>query len=253
MVAAGLYAIGATWSPGNDIDVWAYCMPYIKVERVKRSEEQNDLWYATQKFTTQPMKRCQTGSIENPLLEPVKTGGSYVKYTKQALFDRNDDPLVTSSLEPIEGAVRDKNHATVWVEINSASNMLSTFDDMMDTVNDATLWGLPERCVKLSNVTWERNFYAVCTAYYTTRYEFDVDKTTFDETFPDKGTRVLQAGGDPDDPNDFELFKLKGENTWTYLDGSGNSVTDINSAATIDAEYYDESNFLSIPNLPSSL
>jgi hypothetical protein len=199
------------------------------------------------------MQRCQTASIESPLLEPVQVGGSYVKYTKQALFDRNDDPLVTSSLEPIEGAVRDHNRPTVWVEINSAANQLGTFDPMVDTVNDATMWGLAKRCIKLSNVSWERKYYAVCTVYYTTRYEFDIDSTTFDETFPDKGTRVLEPGGDADNPNDFEPFKLKGENSWTYLDGNGASVTDINNAGTIDAEYYDESNFLSITNMPSSL
>lgn len=256
--------IGSAWNFGNDMD-WAYCYPDLKVKQIGPDEERKVMWIAEQKFSTRPLFRCQSASIESPLLEPVKYGGSFVKEKRQAFFNKDGEPLHTSSLEPIPGAERDFSQPAVWVEFNHLTNLLATFAPMIDTLNDATMWNLPARCIKLNNVTWERKWYAVCTVYFTSRFEFGVNAiddpenpgTTisgYDEIRPDIGTRVLDVGGDPTKQMEFVKYKdAHGENDTVYLDGAGEAVDDIDDVAKITCEYYGESNFLSITGIPSSL
>lgn len=259
-----LIPIGSVWAFGNDSD-WAYCYPSCKVKQIGPDEERKSMWIAEQKFSTRPLHRCQTQSIESPLLEPVKYGGSFVKEKRQAFFDEDGEPLTTSSLEPIPGAERDFSQPSVWVEFNHLTNLLATFAPMIDTLNDATMWGLPARCVKLNNVSWERKWYAVCTVYFTSRFEFGVNAINdpeyygtiisgYDEIWPDVGTRVLEAGGTATNPQDFVKYKEgHGENDSVYLDGTGHAVDDIADVAKITCKYYGESNFLSIAGIPSVL
>ena len=130
---------------------------------------------------------------------------------------------------------------------------LETFTDMINTVNDATLWGLPKRTVKLSNVSWSRVLYGTCAFYFTVTYDFDIDFETFDRTIIDEGTRVLTKGGDKDNKNDFEVYKdVNGENTRVFLDGAGSALGDGADPVEIEIEYYKESNFLTL-GIPSTL
>jgi len=256
--------IGTLWTFGNDGD-WAYCTPRLKVTQRGPDDEPKQQWIAEQIFSTRPMWRCQTASIESPLLEPVRFGGSFLKEKRQAFFDKDGDPLKTSSLEPVPGAQRDNSLPTVWVEQNHATNLIGTLAPMMDNLNDATMWGLPARCWKLQQATWERKWYGLCSVYYTTRLEFAANCyddpenpgtliSGWDEQRPDVGTRVLDDGGDPSNPQDFAKYKDKrGENDSVYLDGSGNAVDDIADAAKIDCLYYPETNFFTITWLPVSL
>ena len=115
------------------------------------------------------MKRCNTTSIENPLAEPQKVSGTFIKYTRELVWDKDGDLLIYSSHEPIKGGdvEFDRNRPSVRVEQNVSGLGLATFAAMVDTLNDATLWGLVARCIKLDNVSWERKLYGVCTYYYT--------------------------------------------------------------------------------------
>lgn len=282
MGCAGLPAIGAAWAFDNDSDTAALCWPTMKVRHHdSKKGEKHKHWEVEQLFTTKPLDRCQTTSIENPLNEPQKVGGSFVKYTKEVTTDRWGDAIKSSSHEMFRGpqVEFDHNRPTVWVEQNVASLGLSTFAAMVDTVNDASLWGLSARCIKLSNVSWERLLYGVCTYYYKRRFEFDVDFDTFDRCITDEGTKVLrghwtncdtnptwvvETGMDKDDPRHFMRFKdCNDENARVLLNGSGEPLgvlgtgtgtgtgtSDINPTC-IDVEYYDESNFLSL-NIPAS-
>jgi hypothetical protein len=273
--ASGLPAVGSPWSFGNDNDSWAYCTGYAKVRKHSAVKEGDPTqhWTVEQKFSTIPTTRCQDESIENPLLEPQSISGSFVKYMKEATHDRNGDPIKTSSHELIRGAQVefDGNRPTVQIGQNVVSLGLSTFSQMVDTVNDSTLWGLSTRMIKLSNVSWERNIYGTCTYYYTRTFEFDIDFTTFDRVVLDEGTKALGrldpatgvwdsstefAPGVPldlDNPLHFTRYKDKhGENSRVILNGSGVPITTIADAGSVDIEYYTESNFLSL-GIPTSL
>lgn len=254
--ASGLAAVGSSWAYGADLDVWARCYPNLKIKPVIKREP-GRWWEVEQTFSTKPLTRCQDTEIENPLNEPAEISGSFVKYTKEITKDRNGDPVESSSHEMFRGSAVefDDNRPTVSIGMNVLTLPLSTFTPMVDTVNDAALWGLPARRVKLSNVSWERLLYGTCTFYYRLNYEFDIrmDGNGFDRVLIDEGTKVLKPGGDANDPRDFQVYKdANGENTRVLLDGSGRALSDGANPHEITLEYYDESNFLLL-GIPTSL
>lgn len=252
--ASGLAAVGSTWSFGNDVDAWAFCLPQMDVKPVVKKEP-GYWWNIRQYFSTLPMERCQDASIENPLNEPDRISGSFTKTTKEAQFDRNGDPILTSSHERITGKAveRDYNKPTVVIEKTLATLPLSTYAPMIDTVNDATLWGLSARKIKLNNATWRRRLYGVCTYYYIVKYDFEIDYNTFDVTVLDEGTKVLVEGGTVTNPRHFKAkTDAEGNPVKVLLDGNGAEWDGTGSPGTIDIEKYPESNFLLL-GIPATL
>ncbi len=291
--AAGIPTIGSTWSEGNDADVWAFCTPDRQVQWVGKDNEGGcDLWDVTSTFSTIPTERCQDDSIENPILEPARISGSFTKLKKEAIYDRNGDILMSSSQEPFKGpeVEFDDSRPTVRIGINVLTLPLTTFAVMIDTVNDAVLWGLAARCVKLTNVSWSRLLYGTCTFYYSLEYEFEINYNTFDKELYDIGTRCLKGkwskdgewtGINPTDiptdnnPNNLYNYQLIrnytqyqddkghfGNNGKVFLDGQGRpaqsaygsktAVPPTLGAVSKTLEYYEESNFLTL-GIPTSL
>lgn len=263
--ASGAPAIGAQWTYGNDNDPWALCWPNCTVTPVIVNEP-NRHWDVDYLFSTKPFSRCQDNSIEDPLLEPMKISGSFVKYTKLTNKDREGNLILSSSHEPIP-VEKDANRPSVVIEQNVPYLGLETFSQMIDTVNDAALWGLEPRCIKLSNAPWSRQVYGTCSYYFTRRFEFDVRYETFDESeIADVGTMCLKRewrdgvlvllGGNANNPNDFIRIKdARGENCPPMmLDGAGNVNDDpIGDPKFLETkELYGESNFLTL-GVPSSL
>jgi len=226
----------------------------------------------TSTFTTIPMKRCNTTSIDNPLSEPDKISGGFVKYTKEVVEDKDGEKIKSSSHEMYHGPAVEFNHnrPTIKIQQNVSSLGLATFAPMIDTVNDATLWGLAARSIKLSNVSWERLLHGVCTFYYTRTFEFDVDYSTFDREVADEGNKCIRgkwnkektawvphALANPDNPLHFQRFQdPNGNNARVLLDGHG-APLDVDGTATtgdltVDIVYYQESNFLTL-GIPASI
>jgi len=256
MQAGGLPSVGSTWNFDNDADPWAFCYPTMSISP-RTSNEPNTLWTVEQKFSTKPLNRCQDDSIDNPLDEPDRISGGFTKLTKEADKDRHGDPIKSSSHEQVRGSAvqRDDNRPNVKIERNIPALPLGTFSEMVDTVNDAPLWGVSARCIKLSNVSWSRQLYGTCSFYYTVGYEFDVNFDTFDKSLIDEGTMVLDKGGNKDDPQDFIVYKDRnGENSRVILNGNGAAWdgTGTDGPGTIEVQFYDESNFLLL-GVPSSL
>lgn len=191
------FAIGAEYNIGNDFDTWAFCYPTMKVSRAPKIEDGEPVyhWIVRQKFSTRPLRRCNTLAIENPLDEPVKISGSYVKYTKEAQYDRFGNQIRTSSFEKIHGppVEFDANRMSVRMEWNISSFNPHEHALYVDTVNDATLWGFDARQVKLSNITYERRLYGTCSFYYNRVLEFDTDYRGFDRDILDEGQKVLKG------------------------------------------------------------
>lgn len=268
--ASGLPAVGSVWNFDDDIDLWAFCLPTASVTIHQEKEgDPNRWWRVTQTFTTRPHSRCQDESIEDPLLEPQKVSGSFVKYTKEVTHDRNDVPIMSSSKEFFRGpqVEFDHNRPTVRVGQNVASLGLATFSQMIDKVNDAALWGLPVRTIKLSNVTWERKYYGLCNVYYTRVFDFDINFDTFDREIVDEGTKWLDGdivgeegatayqkatGMVKTNPVHFARAKdRRGENMRVLLDGNGEPLGDDVDPVKIDVEYYGEANLLLL-GIPTS-
>jgi len=152
-------------------------------------------WKVVQKFSTRPLKRCNTTQIENPLAEPFKISGGFHKYTKEVNYDRFGHQIKTSSHEQVHGpgVEFDFNRMSVKIEWNVSAFDPNNIATYVDTVNDSTLWSLPKRCVKLSNVSFERKLWGVCNYYFTQSFEFDTDVKTFDRHVMDEGYKCLNG------------------------------------------------------------
>ena len=282
MDTAGLPTIGSVWAIGNDLDAWAFCHPDMKVTPVGRKEQDTNLfWRVDQKFSTRPLKRCEEDTIENPLMEPQKVSGSFVRYLKTVNKHKDGTAIKTSSHEPITGPDVEFNDSrpTVHIEQNVAALELALITSMRDTVNDAALWGLEKRCILLAGISWERLLYGTCTFYYRRVFDFEIDFNTFDRETPDYGTMVRKGKWDrtgaanncgtvtpvwvPDtcvDSSDqvhfIRFLDVHGTPRRVYLDSEGDPVVNVDGTGTgtgtgtnngvryIDIEYYKEKNFL---------
>lgn len=195
-VTPGLPAIGATWDIDGDIDTAAYCAPYMKVTaHDEKPGEKPTFYLVEQKFTTKAWKRCQDQTVENPLLEPQKVSGTFEKYTREASMNKDKQPLLTSSHELYRGSQVevDGNRPTVRIVQNVADLDLPLMARMMGKVNDSELWGLSERCVKVSSAAWERLVQGKCNFYYQRSFEFDIAYETFDKRLLDHSRKSLNT------------------------------------------------------------
>lgn len=264
MSTPGLPAIGSFWSVGNETDTWAVCTPRMTAKHHKppRDGGPHKYWEVEQTFTTKPGSRCQDTNIEDPLLEPQRISGSFVKYTQEVTRDKDDNALLSSSHEHLRGSEVefDFNRPTVRIEQNVASLGLALFSQMVDTVNGTALWGLGTRRIKLSNVSWERKIQGTCSYYYTRAFDFDIDFNTFDRVALDKGSKALGGWKKPittppvwevtaglvnTNPLHFTRYKdARGELAIAMLDGTGEPIENNESPAEINVQYYQESNFL---------
>lgn len=255
----GLPVVGTPWNFGNDFDEWAVCTPAMRITP-DTTGEKNRFWSVEQVFSSDPQITCL---VDNPLLRPDIVSGSFVKYTRAAIYDRHDNLIQSSSHERFDPNLVqvDESRPTVRVDKNLPYNPLELFASMIDTVNDSPMWGLGPRMVKLSNAPWSKVFYGDCTqlAYYNVVYEFDVNYNTFDLFISDEGTRSLddESGddrGDQSNPRDFRVVKDRhGENVGRiYLDGSGRVATSDGDVLGYQWEYYRESN-LWLLDLPAFL
>lgn len=194
--AVGLPTVGSTWDEGNGADPWAFCSPERTVTfQGSEDDGKGNLWKVASKFLTKPSERCNEQTIENPLDEPDRISGSFTKLKKGYEVDRHGVPIASSSMELFQGSATeyDDSRPTVVIGKTVSSLPLALFTSMIDTVNDATLWGLSARKVKLTNVQWSRKLYGLCNYYYTVDYEFEINFLTFDRSFIDRGTRCLKG------------------------------------------------------------
>ena len=175
---------------------------------------------------------------------------------REATHDRFEVALKSSSHERFRGkAVEiEDSRPTVRIGFNVLTLPLATLSEYMHAVNDATLWGLGPRKVKVARISWERKLYGVCTFYYTITYEFEIKFDTWDRLLIDEGTRKLAPGGDPTDPEDFVVAKDKtDENKGTILlDGSGAPLAAGDPLVIDTRELYVPRNLLLL-GIPTSL
>ena len=245
--------VGSFWAFGNDIDNWAFCWPTAKISPLLVTEAQV-WWKVQQTFTTKPLSRCQDTSIENPMDEPPKLSGSFVKYARLREKDKDDKPIVSKAFEKLRGSAMefDDNRPTVRISKNYLTQQLATFAPMIDTLNDATLWGLASRKIKLANASWTQNLYGSCTFYYTVEYEFDINEDGFKREILDEGQKEFK-GTDVTDPTHWHIATdAKGrpervvyhKSPTAANKGRWDGVAGNESYVTVDV--YKESNFLQL-------
>jgi hypothetical protein len=195
---SGLPVVGQSWAYQGDADVWARCKNDVQVTPVL-TRENNKHWDVQFRFSTKPDEEaCKKNPIEDPLLVPDRITGSSVKYQEEAVYDRNGREIVNSAWEQFRGpqVEFDRNRSKVHVEQNRISLDLALCVGLVDHVNSVEMWGMPPRCVKLSEFSWERKFYGDCYVYYTRIFDLDLNASSFDRFLLDEGTKVLHGRWD---------------------------------------------------------
>lgn len=281
----GLPVSGSVWNFGNDFDAFATCLKDadIRVHQEKEGDK-NRWWTIQQTFSSKPLGKCTEAEIEDPLLEPQKVSGNFVKAKEEASFDRFGLPILNSAHERMHGpsVEFDANKPQIVIEQNVADLQIELFAPMIDTLNAFPLWGLPARTIKLSDAPWEKRYWGTCSEYYSRRFTFDVnakiDPNTlavvsgFDRDVLDEGTKVLRGKWDTDknspnyrlyipatdlltggatNPANFIKFQdINGNFARVILNGAGRpynplpGTADDDEPGKIHVEKFRESNFL---------
>lgn len=263
----GLPLVGSYWSVMGDSDLYAFRTPLFSIAPLSQEDDEPfEYWKLEYNFSTKSGNRCQDTDINDPLAEPDRYGGSFVTATEQALKDKDGNQIKSISGHPLRGpnVEFDANRPTVWIEQNRAQLGLSTFASMIDTVNGSPMWGLNKRCIKLSNVSWERKVQGTCEYYYTRRLEFDIRYDSFDKQvedwsefvlkghWPASGGYVVDAGMSVSNPSNWVRYMDRSMNpSVVALTSSGTPATTQESINIIDVKKYSESNFYNL-GVPSS-
>lgn len=184
MQTPGLPAIGSTYAYGTGLeyDLWAWRQPGMEVEKVPGNAEGDFpyVWYVTLTFSTKPRRRDQErpqdSDVQDPLAEPQKASGSWVKEKEVATEDRHGNPVIYSSFEPIVGPLNewDADKDQVVIEQNVAALDYPTFAAMKNCLNDRPLWGFPARAIKLSGASWRKNWGKHNSVYFTRTFTFQI-------------------------------------------------------------------------------
>lgn len=242
-VTPNLPRAGDFWGFGNDNDQFAYAQLTADYAPLGATEGGNKQWLVTIPFTTKNQsKRCKDEQIEDPLQIADRVSGNFVKYQEEATSDRFGQPIVNSAHEQVRGPQIefDANRASIKIEQNVPDLQLPLIVSLIDHLNGDVLWGLPRRCVKFSNFSFEVKYQGQCYKYYTRTLEFDCFPETFDKDLLDEGTKALNGEWDKTAPNRWKLINVggqppnrmnpahytrykdrKGENAKVLLDGSG--------------------------------
>lgn len=191
MNAVGLPLPGSIWIFGNETDPWAACWPNTIV-RPYSGPEADYNWTVEQTFSTRPYRQCNDMEVSDPLLKPPHVEGSFITLRGTTIFDANGNIIKNTAFEPIE-VEKDGHAPTVVIEQNVGDLGLSTFSNMVQTVNDASLWGLSAKKIKLNNVSWQRRYYGMCGVYYTRRLDFEIRWGGWAVSTPDQGFRVIRG------------------------------------------------------------
>lgn len=290
MNCPGLPLPGAFYSFIGEIDPFVWCRPGMGIRAAPESRRgaRPTYYEVSQTFSNKPpsrdKERCNSTSVDDPLMEPMKKSGSFVKFTEEATKDRFGNPILNSAWEQIRGpqAEFDNNRPTVHIEQNVASLQLDLIAFFMregGVVNDAPIWGAPYRSVRLTQASWQERYQGMCSVYYTRSFDFEVNikvdpdtgvvSSGWDRDVLDEGTKVLfgrwgfggsegtgwipQAGVDPSNPANYIRYTDRtGNPTRVILNGAGlpydatglTSGTDDDQPGNIHIEKYPEGNLL---------
>lgn len=188
MQTPGLPATGSTYAYGTgEVDVWAWCRPEIDVVEVGGHQDGDFPYHflVTRTFSTKTRPRDQerphkqNGSsdndVMNPLNEPQKISGGFLRFTEQGLVDRFGNRIRNSAWELIAGPNNewDNSRDVINVEQNVLFLERTLISSMRDCVNSTPMWGYPVRSIKLSEFDWSKHWVKGVSYYYTRRFKFE--------------------------------------------------------------------------------
>jgi hypothetical protein len=268
---------------GTDWDMYATCTPFFSITPFGQLQDEGvQHWIVEKKFSSNPIKRCQDYEVGDPLQEPARISGSFSKYSEEITEGYGTDyttlePLKSSSHEPLRGPKMEfeKSFPTVTIEqtLTWAEFNLAKLSELQDHVNEAEMWGLAARKVRLAHSSWAMQFwgvtgtYACSLPYYTRSCTFEINFDGWDREVVDEGTRALgfwdpasgggagvwRIRGDKDNVRDFNRYRDPlGEIDHVLLNGEGIPLADGADPVMIDVRGYAQANLFEL-YLPANL
>jgi len=244
---------GTQYSLHNDSDAYCFAKYPKNCKAVGLAKGGRRKWRSDIEFSNHPQEKCSEAEWENPIDEPYKLSGSFVRAMRAATKDRHGEPVDNSVDEPVLPAPEvDDSRDTVIIESNTATIDLALRSAMRDKVNSATIWGLPPRTVKLGQWSWSAEYYGQCHIYIVNRLEFEINKDKWNFVHIDRGFRIVN--GEDDDGN-IKYTTLMDDRDQPLreprlLDGAGALLPGGGSPFEIEEELADEADLrlLPVPN-----
>ncbi len=252
LVAA--YPPGTPYQLGNDSFPWCWARRPKSIKR-RDIRKNRKVWRGTIDYSNKPLKSCQDQEWEHPLDKPPVIGGSFVRAMRAATKDRHGNQLANSVAEPwIPSPEVDDSRDTITIQVNTATINLLLRSQARDKVNDADIWGLPARSLKLSQWKYTVQAYGLCEQYVANDFEFEVNVDRWNEIRLDQGFRK-KLGIDANGNTTYETLMDEKDQPLReprLLDGNGNLLADGADPVEIEKEVIDEFDFSQLP-LPNPL
>lgn len=253
LAATGLPPLGGiyVWTDGTDAEAIRTPLTSIK----PRGEGARKFWRVGITHSTNP-KSCESSLPTSPLNVPIKIKGGWRGRTKIATEDRNGDPLINSSDEPIMPGIEiDDDQDGVTIEVNTATLSLTTRAAFKNRVNSNTMWGLTKRKIKMIKWDYELLYHGACLKYFHNVLELGINSDGWDPRIPDQGFRE-KLGVDADGVRMYKTFTSEQDhgplNHPRPLDGAGSPLPDGDPIEWLQPEVLDEADF-SVLGLPNPL
>ena len=198
MQTPGLPLPGAYWLLNNDIDVWVWCRPNVRIKLAQPNDKVKGIaWEAEYTFSNKPLEsnKCEDQQVEDPLLEPPGITGQFERSTEEATKDRFGRKVKSSSHEQIRGPQNEWEVSSSCIKItqNVPALQLALLTYVNNAVNDAPLWGYPARWIKCTVEPWEEIYHGQCSKYYKRSFLFQTKHGGWDRDLLDEGTKVLNG------------------------------------------------------------
>lgn len=184
----GLPIQGDIYVVGNEVDIWAWFRAGPTTITPDRDKGGNQFFYITYEATTRPAsvggpggrddkgerKKCADQRIENPLAEPPAVSVASVAEQQEQDYDKDGRAFMYTSFEHIKGkdATFDRCDQQVTIEMNVLDAERTITQSFMELLNNAPLWGFPERCWKLVDWSADRKLYGLCGFYHVKKMVF---------------------------------------------------------------------------------
>jgi hypothetical protein len=200
MRCPGLPAPGDFWSIDGDADAYGWfrfdmdCQPHGSVEGSPIQYFNVIMTASTKPLDPSKERDPAAPPIEDPLAEPPRVSGSFVKTTEEATHDMYGLPIEYSSHEQIRGpqVEFDAGFDSVRIEQNVPQLQLYLLASLRNCVNLRPLWGMPERTIRFACYSWTRVRHGN-SFYYQRVLEFEVNINGFDREVLDESSKVLKG------------------------------------------------------------
>ncbi len=234
LASGSLPTYGQPYAYGSESNPFASCR-FVGNARRDQGEKTRKAWLVDAKFSTRGSNRDPNDQPGKPLDWAWKVSGSFGTGQKYSNKDRTGRALANSANEPFEDVPPiDDQILLLTLEKNLPTLSLSQWADSRGKVNDATLWGLPARRVKLMQWSWTPQWTGAGQAYVACKWEVAINFDGYYYEPRDEGYREI-TGVDAEGLTTYAPILINGElpSKPEYLNGSGERLN-----AAFDPVYF---------------